>query len=95
MPIFDLHCDTLWKVYKDFQKEELTSLLQNSYHIDLNKLKVGGIGLQCFAIFNYPEDKTPFNSANSMIDILQNNLFGREDIKIVYSYQEIVSNLKK
>ena len=95
MPIFDLHCDVLWNIFKDFNKGEKSSILKNSYHIDLEKLKKGNVGLQGMAIFNIPQDTQPFTSANTMIDILESQIAGREDIKIVYSYEDIVSNLEK
>ena len=95
MPVFDLHCDVLWNMFKDYNKGEKSSLLQNAYHIDLEKLKKGNVGLQGVAIFNIPQDTQPFTSANTMIDILESQVAGREDIKIVYTYQDIISNLEK
>ena len=46
MPVIDLHCDTIDKLYTD-----QSSLLSNSYHIDLNKLKAGEYSAQWFALF--------------------------------------------
>lgn len=46
MPIIDLHCDTIDRLYHD-----QTKLRDNSYHIDLTKLKKAGYLAQWFAIF--------------------------------------------
>jgi len=46
MPIIDLHCDTIDRLYA-----EKTSLLTNDYHIDLGKLKASDYAGQWFALF--------------------------------------------
>lgn len=46
MPIIDLHCDTIDRLYND-----KTNLAANNYHIDLQKLKVGQYLAQWFALY--------------------------------------------
>ncbi len=51
MKVVDLHCDVLSRPQKLLVQGKDYSLLSNSYHIDLEKLKQGDYLVQCFAIF--------------------------------------------
>ncbi|MEG1548739.1 MAG: membrane dipeptidase [Clostridia bacterium] len=53
-PIADMHCDTI--SCKITATDGAVRLAQNSGHIDLNKLKIGGSLLECFAIYIPAED---------------------------------------
>ncbi len=46
MPIIDLHCDTIDRLYA-----ERSGLVTNEYHVDLSKLKTGNYLAQWFALF--------------------------------------------
>lgn len=49
---FDLHCDTLTKLYEN-QNHDLASA--DFLHVNLEKMRLGGIGLECFAVFDNAE----------------------------------------
>lgn len=64
--MIDLHCDTIWSIWKSDGEK---NLVENSFSIDSRKLRDGSVRGQCFALFtpmyNYvPEkhrDKTPWD----------------------------------
>lgn len=47
----DMHCDTILALLEKEQKGEVPSLYENDLHVDLTKLKKGGVVLQTFALF--------------------------------------------
>ncbi|MEO5295426.1 membrane dipeptidase [Enterococcus cecorum] len=57
MPIIDLHCDTIMKLYEN----QNSNLLENHFQIDLKRLHQNDFLLQTFAIFldkqQYPQRK--------------------------------------
>ena len=57
IPVFDFHCDSSWKLWKDdFTKHD--SLYENENHIDLKRgQKLSGYA-QCFACFTTIRDSS-------------------------------------
>ena len=51
MKLIDLHCDTVYKLYK----QNAYNLDENDHHIDLNKLKKANSYIQVFALFDSKE----------------------------------------
>ena len=51
MRIADMHCDTIYEIYERRAKGEECGILENSLHIDLEKMKRGDYLLQNFALF--------------------------------------------
>ena len=51
MKLIDLHCDTVYKLYK----KNAHMLNENDHHIDLNKLKKADSYIQVFALFDSKE----------------------------------------
>ncbi len=47
-PIIDLHCDTILGLHKNGKDEHLDN---NSLHVDIEKLRQGGVDTQFFAVF--------------------------------------------
>ncbi|MGC9313781.1 MAG: dipeptidase, partial [Sediminispirochaetaceae bacterium] len=47
-PIIDLHCDTILALHKNNEDKHLD---KNSLHIDIEKLRQGGVDTQFFAVF--------------------------------------------
>ena len=41
MKVVDMHCDTIGEILKDHQNGGNMSILENSLHIDLQKMKKG------------------------------------------------------
>jgi membrane dipeptidase len=69
-PIVDAHCDTLWKCA--FHRYDI-GRSHSTGHIDLVKLKEGGVKIQVFAAFVHPSQSHRgfFNLAMQMNDALQ------------------------
>lgn len=93
MKVFDLHCDTLWKIDCAINDGENANLIYNSFNVDFEKLTKGKVALQCFALFISPQNKAPFFTANKMIDLLVKDANKSDKISIVKSYSDIVNNL--
>jgi membrane dipeptidase len=72
-PVVDAHCDTLWKC--TFRRYDI-SRSHSTGHIDLFKLKEGGVKIQVFAAFVHPSQthRGYLNLAMRMNDAFQNAL---------------------
>ncbi|XMB86199.1 dipeptidase [Mycoplasmatota bacterium WC44] len=97
--MIDLHCDTIMKLF--FNKE--SSLKENNYHVDINKLRKSNSFLQCFAIFapHTYLDKEGVTATNEyelvtqMADRFFEELEGnKEDILLVRNFSDINNNKK-
>jgi membrane dipeptidase len=77
MKIIDLHCDALLKLHE--AKGELRFL--DAPELDANKerLKAGGVAVQCFAIFIDPDIKQEqkFDAALGQIDLFYREVLGK------------------
>ena len=60
MKVIDLHCDTLWKIDKEFLDGKQANLLKNDFAIDFERMAMGNVGLQCFALFTIPQNQKPY-----------------------------------
>lgn len=49
--IYDMHCDTITKIWAEQKSGKESGLRENNFHIDLMKMKKAGYGLQCFAAY--------------------------------------------
>lgn len=99
-PVFDLHCDTAYALLGK-ELNEAGSLLQNSYHIDLNRAGELPGYAQCFACFNTPEmekwhHKTPTTVFElELATILWEIEKNQDRIALVYSAKDIEANKSK
>lgn len=89
MPIIDFHCDTILKIYEDN-----SSLKNNSYGIDINKLKSANSLAQFFALFiDIKETNDPLQKCLKMIDTFYNQLSENKDsIALARNYNELMQN---
>ena len=53
IPIIDMHCDTIFKIYELRRQGEDVRLRSNNLHLDLLRMKEAGYMAQCFALFTY------------------------------------------
>lgn len=88
MSIVDLHCDTISAIYQSGE-----SLLENSYHFDLERARQAGVCLQVFALF-----ASPAEGSNILRQILkQADYFhqqvdaNRELVYLASSYSDIIN----
>ena len=89
MPIIDLHCDTIMKLYED----KNSNLLENHFQIDLKRLQQNDFLLQTFAIFldkkQYPNRKeTALQMYHRFIKELEKNAVTTGLIKSQADYVE-------
>jgi len=89
MKLFDLHCDTILRIYT-----ENTELVKNDYHIDIDKMKKGDSLGQFFAMFvDLNGTETAFKTCNEMIDCFEREMMlNNEAIKAGTTYKEINEN---
>ncbi len=93
--IFDLHCDTVWKIDTARQKGESISLKKSHLQIDEEKLVKGNYLAQCFAIFAHAHNANPYETCMRMIDVYYDELKTCERLRAAYSYQDILKNQKE
>ena len=93
MPMIDLHCDTIMKLYEDNN----SNLLENDFQIDLKRLQQNDFLLQTFAIFldknQYPNRKeTALHMYQRFIKELEKNSATIGLIKSQADYNENKAN---
>ncbi|WP_297132685.1 dipeptidase [Terrisporobacter sp.] len=96
MRIIDFHCDTISKIYDYRNNGEDINLKQNNLHLDIDKMKKSDYMLQVFASYiNLKYDKNPLQNCLNHIDLLYKELEKyKDDISIVYNYEDIIRNKK-
>ena len=100
IPIIDMHCDTIYAIYKQRCKGREISLRNNDLHVDLVRMKESGYMGQCFAMFTYlPEileaGIDPLDYAKALLDILDEELKSNEDlIRPALTAQDIRQNYR-
>ena len=95
MNIVDMHCDTIGRFYFSGEKRETKEgLLENSFQVDLKKMKKGEYLLQNFAMFvPFGEVEDPFKTAMEMIDLYYCELEKNSSlIAPVFSFRDIMKN---
>lgn len=94
--IYDMHCDTISKLWHEHMNGNNTGLRKNSFHLDLEKMKKSGYSLQCFAVYiNQGELIDPIIAANEMIYLFYQQMRSNKDyIRPVFSYHDIEANEK-
>lgn len=94
MKVYDLHCDTIGRIYEAGLKGEQVFLDENAFHLDLNKMKKGDYALQVFALFVYKAGTySCFGTAQAMLKIFKDEL-AKNSSKIgqVYTWQDVEAN---
>ena len=97
MKAADMHCDTIYEIYEGQKRGESISLRNNSLHLDLEKMKKGGYGIQNFAMYvDLEKSENPFLQAMEMIDVFYKEMEANKDlIQVVKSYEDIEKNWKE
>lgn len=94
MAIVDAHCDTITVLAS--QKRRL-GISSTRGHLDIPRLKEGGVDVQFFAIFVGPEYyNNPLEYTRGMIEHYHNEIMDNQDsIKHVQCYDEIIKVLEQ
>lgn len=100
MRVVDMHCDTisaLWEIKRQGAGEENVCLRQNSWHIDLEKLKESGYLLQNFALYvDKGEVSDPWENVQELYNLYAIELEQNKDIIApVYCFEDIARNESK
>lgn len=97
MKIIDMHCDTISRIYQERKQQRTAKLRENSFQVDLAKMKSAGYLLQNFALFiDLSETKNPYQTFLEQFAVFQEEMEQNADlISPVTSYPEILSNEKQ
>ena len=97
MNIVDFHCDTISELYNIKQNGEDINLRKNRLHLDIEKMKKSNYMLQVFASYvDLGSNNKPLESCLSYIDLLYDEIQkNKDDIGIVYTYEDILKNIEK
>lgn len=94
MPIIDLHCDTIYEIYKNKESSKIIHLEDADLQINKKHLKHASYFLQCFAMFVKNIENDPYDVCLRMIDTFYEELQKTSDLEIIYTYNDIINNLK-
>ena len=91
MKIADMHCDTVYMLLKKRRGGEAANLLENTLHMDLQKMKQGDYLLQNFAIFVHQnETDRLYEECRAEYDVFADEMEkNKELISQVFSYRDI------
>lgn len=97
MKAADMHCDTIYEIYKNRREGGDASLRNNSFHLDLEKMRKGNYGIQNFAVYvDLKKTDHPCLSAMEMIDLFYQEVEANPDlIGAVSTYEEIAANWRE
>lgn len=89
--LFDLHCDTILRIYGD-----QTQFRKNDYHIDSGKMIKGDSMAQFFAMFvDLDKTENPYETCNEMIDCFEYEIKENEHmIKFGTTSKDILENYR-
>lgn len=102
MKLIDLHCDTLWKLWRDRRDSTAAGndLLENEYCVSIPGMRDAGTLVQFFACFTYLEEmqggyEEAYEQVIRMMDILLEECEKYSDtLAPAYSYKEVLKNEK-
>ena len=90
--IFDLHCDTLYELWKRKKSGLSASLRESDLAVDEKKLFRGGYTAQCFAAWVTEKCENPYGACLEMIDIFCSEVGKSYLLAPVCCYSDIEKN---
>ena len=95
--VVDMHCDTIYELYKNQRSVSGESLRENRGHVDLGRMEKGDAMLQNFALFvHMGKTDNPLEEALRMADLYYEELRENEDrIAPVYCFSDIEKNSRE
>lgn len=95
MKIADMHCDTVYMLLKKRREGEAAHLLENTLHLDLQKMKQGDYLLQNFAMFVHQNETDKlYDECKAEYDVFADEMEkNKELISQVFSYRDIEKNM--
>lgn len=92
LKIFDLHCDTVWRIEQARSKRKKITLQKSCLQVDEEKLLSGGYFAQCFAIYTPNQFKNPYEKCLRAIDLYFQELKKCPSLAPVYNYADFNKN---
>lgn len=94
MKVVDMHCDTIAELYYNHRDGGKMSILENTLHIDLKKMKKGEYLLQNFALFTHlGRVDRPFEYVMKLVDTFYTEMEAHlDEIGIVRCWDDIEKN---
>lgn len=92
--IFDLHCDTIWKISEAKRKGEEIRLEESYLQVDEEKLSKGNYFAQCFAIYIPNKYPNPFQRCLHDVEIYQEEIKKSRVLAPVFDYSDFEKNAK-
>ena len=92
--IFDLHCDTIWKISEAKEKGEEIRLKKSYLQVDEEKLIKGNYFAQCFAIYIPNQYPDPFERCLQGVEIYDEQIKQSRTLAPVYDYSDFERNAK-
>lgn len=94
MGVFDLHCDTIGCIHA--AKKKGTEIHLNDEHLQANRnaLLMANHFAQCFAMFVPYTVEDSFKECLEMIDVFYEEINRQDEIKIAYTYEDLITNAK-
>ena len=91
--IFDLHCDTVYKI-RNLQNEGQRASLADCPLLQLNqdKMKSAGYLAQCFAMWIHAKNREPYTLCKQLIEIYEKEIEKCAHIEKAYTYADILRN---
>ncbi len=95
MKIADMHCDTVYMLLKKRREGEAANLLENTLHMDLQKMKQGDYLLQNFAMFVHQNETDKlYDECKAEYAVFADEMEkNKELISQVFSYRDIEKNM--
>lgn len=97
MRIADMHCDTISEIWESRRTRKPQQLIQNSLHLDIQRMKKANYILQNFALYiDLKRELDPFAYVLELVDVFQNEIQKNAgEIQFVTTYDEILANEKQ
>lgn len=94
--VFDLHADTIWKIWKTNKALPERARLQNSFlQIDEQKLIKGGYTAQCFAMYVPADTPDPKRTLDELFDTFEREIASCETLAKVECFSDFEKNVKQ
>lgn len=90
--IFDLHCDTVFKLREERHSGTRSTLASSALQIDEKKLKTGGYFAQCFAMFVPAKEEDPYRVFTEMADLYDAEIELSEALEPVWKFEDFEKN---
>lgn len=91
--IFDLHCDTVWKIYEQRKAGDSLGLTSSPIlQLDEEKMVKGNYFAQCFALWVHARHDDPYAVFLEVLKTYREELPKCAHLKAAYTYDDLIKN---